>query len=252
MKKTAFLVIIMTILCLFIPNAKIVNANYDLGYARIVNEETPFYSDDAGQNLLFYLPYTYYVKVINANENFYHIEYGGYSSNPIIDGYAPKDALLFDGLTIDSPYPSVIVSSSSSCALYESAQMSNPLKHIFKDRIIKPYGLNYANNGEIIYYVSYNDTLGYVYESDLFPFTIENHKNPLTFLTPEPEQNSPTISPSTPQQNPENEKNNFFSLRIVIIICLGFAGVLALIFSLRSATKKTPDFSSYYEENDYE
>lgn len=251
MKKFACLVIIMTILCLFIPVKATANANFEQGYARIIDQKTPFYSDENGLELLFYLPYTYYVKVINSNNAFYHVEYGGFSNNPTIDGYVPKTALFFDGLTVEAPYPSVSVSSFNSCALYQTFNMNKTLKHIFKNRKIMPYGHNYAPNGEICYYVSYNDTLGYVYESDLSPFTILDHKNPLTFLSKEPEPDTPA-PPTDNEEQQTSDSNNYFSLRIVIIICLVFAGIISVFVAVKGATKKSPDFSAYYEENDYE
>ncbi len=239
----------MTVLCLFIPKIEFASATTSSPYGRVINDTTPFYSDPTSTNLLFYLPYTYYVKIIGEMGDFYHVEYGGYSDNPVIDGYVPKNALYFDEQKVTSPYPSIQINSSTSCTLYDSTMMNIPIKHIFKNRTLMPYGINYAPNGSVIYFITYNDTLGYVYENQITPFTLENHENPLTFL----ENNSvkPPITNST--ETKKDEKNNeFLSLRIVIIVCLVFAGLIALFVGVKNATKKRTDFSSYYEENDYE
>ena len=250
MKKFTCLFIIMTLLCLFMPESQVANANYSKSYARVINDTTPFFSDTTSNNLLFYLPYTYYVKIIGEKDNFYHVEYGGYSSNPVIDGFVPKTALFFDELSVSSPYPNVDVVSSSSCTLYENSKMDTPIKHIFANRKVLPYGINYAPNGSVIYFVSYNDSLGYLYESQITPFTINNHENPLTFLESENvSQNTPTATPNTEQDSTDK---NFLSLRIVIIVCLVFAGLIALFVGVKNASRKRTDYSSYYEENDYE
>ena len=33
-------------------------------YMRVITQDTPFYADSSGTQLLFYLPYTYYVKIL--------------------------------------------------------------------------------------------------------------------------------------------------------------------------------------------
>lgn len=251
MKKFTCLLIIMTILYLFIPSPHVAFATSANAYARVINDTTPIFSDNAGKNLLFYLPYTYYVKILGEENEYYHVEYGGYSNNPTIDGYVLKTALYFDDQEVLSPYPNVTVVSLESCTLYTSAKMDTPVKHIFANRTIKPYGINYAPNGSVIYFITYNDTLGYVYESHVAPFTIKNHDNPLTFLDKEV-----TPQPETPQTDTtiknENKNTDFLSLRIVIIVCLVFAGVIALFVAIKNASKKHADSASYYEENDYE
>lgn len=251
MKKIAYLSIIMTLLSLFIPSPSVANAQSTNGYARIINDNTPFFSDSTGLDLLFYLPYTYYVKVIETQNEFLHVEYGGYSDNLTIDGYVLKSQVYFDELVVSSPYPNVQVQTCDGCALYKTSSMLEPVMHIFKDRTVKPYGTSVAPDGSIIYYVSYNNTLGYVYEKHLKPFTLNNHSNPLTFLKPEVK---PENSENTPNdtQTSTTEKSDFFSLRIVIIICLVFAGIIAFFVAMKHGGKKAPDFSSYYDENDYE
>ena len=250
MKKFTYILIIMTLLCFIIPSKAYASASYNMSYARVINDTTPFYSDSLGQNLMFYLPYTYYVKVIGEENGYYHVEYGGYSSNPIIDGYVPKDVLFFDEQQVSSPYPMIEVLSASACTLYLTNDMNTPIKHIFKNRVILPYGINIAPNGAMIYLVTYNGTLGYVYESDLTPFELKNHENALTFL--ENNANNNSITQSENEQPAKDKENNFLSLRIIIIVCLVFAGIIAFFVCLKNGSKKTTDFSSYYEENDFE
>ena len=90
--------------------------------------------------------------------------------------------------------------------------------------------------------MSYNNKLGYVKESDVVPFTIPNHKNPLTFIEEEP---------TLPETELENSATDLTSLRIAIIVCVLFAGLIALIYIIRTKPKKEVA-ASYYDDNDFE
>jgi hypothetical protein len=95
----------------------------------------------------------------------------------------------------------------------------------------------------MLYFVGYNSRLGYVKETDLYPFTVPNHPNELSFLTPEQPSNNPQPAP---EQN-----NDFFSLKAIIVLCLIFAGIIALFIALKVKPEKNVAIS-YYDENDYE
>ena len=98
-------------------------------------------------------------------------------------------------------------------------------------------------DGDNLYYVSYNGKLGYVKEACVFPFSIPNHPNELTFLVPE--------QPQTPPNAEQNSQNVYPGLYAAVIACLIFSGVIALIVAIRFKPKKSVAVS-YYDENDYE
>ena len=56
-------------------------------YRRVINDTTPFYKSTLDENPLFYLPYTYYVKVISQNDNFCHVEINGENGQTGRDGF---------------------------------------------------------------------------------------------------------------------------------------------------------------------
>jgi hypothetical protein len=90
--------------------------------------------------------------------------------------------------------------------------------------------------------VGYNSKLGYVKESDILPFIIDNHPNELTFLIPD----------TPPEQPPIIETSGGVQvLKIVIFSCLALAGIVALFIAIKN---KAPSqvATSYYDENDYE
>ena len=93
-----------------------------------------------------------------------------------------------------------------------------------------------------LFYVGYNNRLGYVKETDIYPFIIKNHPNDL-----------PSSSVDTPSEETKTptEQTGVFGLRTIIIVCLIFAGIIAIFISLRSSRVKNKT-TNYYDESDYE
>ncbi len=224
-----------------------IHAHAKVEYRRIITDDTPFYSDVSGTNLLFYLPYTYYVKIIETGELYTHVECYGTGNSVALDGYVPTNSLFNDGLTIIDPYLDKSVTTVTTAVLYLDKNLSTPLQYVFATRTLKYYGQFTAQDGSIIFYVEYNNKLGYVEESVILPFEIDLHPNELTFLQPElpPDGNLSTEQP-TPSQ-PEG----ITTLRIIVIASLILAGLVALFIALKNKPKKKLN-SGYYDENEYE
>lgn len=213
-------------------------------YLRVITDDTPFYSDKTAESPLFYLPYTYYVKVISGGDVFTRVEYGAGGGK--IDGFIPTDKLYSDGLPVSDPYPQVRAVTAGTTVLYKDATLTVSIQYIFEGRELLYYGKFYSPQGKTLYYVGYNDRLGYVKEEDLTPFTVENHPNELTFLTPEKPEEPVTKEPAA---DPASETVSV--IRIAIFAFLGLAGIIALIFAAGKKPKPSPA-ASYYDENDYE
>ncbi len=214
-------------------------------YLRVINSNTPFYKNASDVNPLFYLPYTYYVKVLGEIGSFWHVECYGTSNTIAVDGFVPKDLLFNDNLPVLNPYLSLTVTTAKTAVLYAEPDLSVYTQYIFSERNLIYLG-EYPTNTEKLYFVSYNGKLGYVKESDVYPFLIANHPNELTFLTPPEEQ-----TPSENQNSNTVGLENYFSLKIIIIVCLIFAGIVGLFIALK--VKPTRSVTAhYYDENDYE
>jgi len=243
MKKTFFIFIIVFILAFtpsFIP---VYSVNAKSAYLRVITEDTPFYKSLDDSLPLFYLPYTYYVKAINDVGEYTHVEIYDSTSQIALDGYVPKNLLFDDGLAVSSPYLSLKITTADTTVLYKDSSLTTPLQYVFPDRKMDYYGkLTMAT--ENVYYVSYNNRLGYVKESSVVPFLIQNHPNELTFIVPE---EPPETQPDTPSVT-----EDFFGLKIIIIVCLVFAGIIALFFALGKRPSKSYTATGYYDENDYE
>lgn len=212
-------------------------------FLRVITEDTPFYADKTADTPLFYLPYTYYVRVKDYGEVFTHVEYG--NGGAALDGYVPTDKLFDDGLTVVNPFPEITATTANTAVLYASAETTGAVQYVFGGRKLYFYGTYYSPQGKTLYYVGYNDRLGYVKEENLVPFTLSYHPNELTFLIPDTPENPETAEPEKPSAQA------VFDLRIAIFAVLGLAGLIALIVAGSRKPKASPA-AGYYDENDYE
>ena len=182
--------------------------------------------------------------MISRGDLFTRVEYG--SGGAAIDGYVPTDKLYRDGLSVDAPYPDIKTATAQTTVLYKTAALTSSLQYVFEGRELYLYGKYYSPQGKTLYYVGYNDRLGYVKEEDLVPFTLSNHPNELTFLPSEPKEEE-----KPEEQQTAEPAERLSVLRIAIFAVLGLAGVIALVFAANKKPKVSPA-ASYYDENDYE
>lgn len=224
----------------FAPPTKKVSA--DSGdYARVITEDAPFYVNLSDDTPLFYLPYTYYVKIISYADGFYHVNCYDSIGLTALDGYVPKDYLFFEEVDVPSPYVDLKLTTKDTAVLYSDNNLSSPLLYLFPGRRLTYYGkLNL--DGTSLLFVGYNDKLGYVKEQDVLPFLIPNHPNPLTFLP----QEKPTESSSE-----KHITNRNTALKIAVFACLILAGIIALSFALGKNKNRIYD-SDEVTFNDYE
>ena len=219
------------------------NANAESKYLRVITEDTPFYKNASDPLPLFYLPYTYYVKSLYVEGDFTRVEVYGEGGVAAIDGYVPTNFLFDDGLSVQDPFVILKLTTTDTAVLYYDVNLKTPLQYLFSDRQLCFYGV-FPTEQENLYYVSYNGKLGYVKESCVYPFSIPNHPNKLTFLTPE-------TPPNAPNNSSQNNQDGYTGLKAAIIACLVFAGIIALIATIKFKPKKSVAVG-FYDENDYE
>ena len=212
-------------------------------YARVINDTTPFYKTEHDTTPLFYLPYTYYVKVLNKNQEFTHVQIHGENGIPGLDGYVPTNLLFYDNLDVITPYLNLDITTCGTAVLYQDQELGLQSQYVFAQRKLCYYGYLQTDKG-MLYFVGYNGLLGYIEESKILPFTIENHPNELTFIV-KPDENQEDTTPST-----EVQPTDLFGLKTAIVVCLLFAGLIALFIAL--GKKQVPTKTGYYEENDYD
>lgn len=239
-----FFAFIYILICVFsfslFFTPKIAFSEETTGYLRVITDDTPFYTDKDANSALFYLPYTYYVKVLERGDLLTRIEYG--EGGNAIDGFVPTNMLFYDGLKVSAPFPQIDVFTADTAVLYEDSGLTKAMQYIFRSRKLIYYGNAVSPQGDALYFVGYNNKLGYVKEEELLPFTVPYHPNELTFIIKEEPEENVTEQPKT---------ENIFDLRIVIFAVLGLAGVVALFFAVSKKPKTSPA-AGYYDENDYE
>ena len=179
-KFIIFNVITILSLCIITFSPSVIKVTADSEYRRIITSDTPFYSDGTGTELLFYLPYTYYVKVIEYGQILSHVECYGGEKSIALDGYVPTSMLYQDNLSVISPYLKKHIMTATTTVLYSDKGLSTPIQYVFSSRELVYYGQLTNFDNSIIFFVSYNNKLGYVSENSIVPFEIENHPNQLT------------------------------------------------------------------------
>ena len=224
MKKFFYLILLCFITLLGAYSNTYTSKAQGENYYRIISTNSPFFANETDLSPMFYLPYTYYVNVLEETETFFHIEIGTpYTS--LIDGYTYKSNLLKDDLSVSIPYPEIKVIIKDLTIFYKDPSLTQEIRYLFKDRLTDYFG-KIEVNGETILCVGYGGTLGYVKYSAVYPFEVENHPNPLTFLDKDEEKTEVT----------EQTNKTGFILKLCVIICLFFAGTIGLFY----AVKKKP------------
>lgn len=226
----------------FFPILPVISAHAAGDFMRVITADTPLFADETMTDFLFYLPYTYYVKVISVDGEIAHIEYSG-DFAPAVDGYTYLSMLYRDELTVENPYPALTIKTCKTATFYSDSKLSEETRYIFPERNLYYYG-SIRSGDEYFYCVSYNGNLGYVKEDCLYPFALNDHPNELTFLKTE-EEAKETFSE---EKEGNSEKDDPFVLRIIVIGCLVFAGLIAA-FAVKKPKKA--DAPSYYDENDF-
>ena len=249
MKKRLFIIsVFCALICFNVSDKNLAFA--DTNYLRVINSTTPFYRDSGMQSLVFNLPYTYYVKVLSVDGDTAHIECYGQTGTIAMDGYTVYSSLYKDGLNTDNPYLTQTITTSSPTKLYSDTHLINAERYLFQDRTLSYYGSLETEHG-IIYYVSYNGEFGYVKEDAVYPFTILDHPNELTFLVQNlPPTESETENAPSLDEN-KSQGDELLTIRIVIISCLVLAGLIAL-FTVKRPKKIEEPVVRFYDENEYE
>ena len=214
-------------------------------YLRIAYEDTPFYTDKDCSELICYLPYSYYVLLLEKYENAFHVEVGG-DNLTAVDGFVPKEFLIDENLSVcENPYPVITLTTLDTATLFSDHTLQKPLQYLFKNRSLQYYGYYKNANGDYYYFVCYNDKFGFVLENYISPFVIAPHPNPFLNSTEKNEESSF----ETESSNTTN--NNFFGIKVAVYICLALAGIIALVFALKPKKPKS-HAENFYDENEYE
>ncbi len=239
MKTLKFTIIFILVFFVIPPhtqknNNQIVKAD-EITWARIVNDQTAFYSDMACTMIKFYIPKSYFVKVLQIGDDSTRVIYMDNDSTiPSREGYLKTcDLLIFED-AVYNPYPNFSVKITADEILFADSNKNYPKTVLSYGDTALIYGtLSIA--GENFCYVYSNGYIGYVRRSAFAPFEIPLHEIPLV----KPDSNNQTENiTSNSQTDPSPDASIDSTMKIVIIIALSITclSVIYLLFKPKNQT----------------
>lgn len=112
--------------------------------------------------------------------------------------------------------------------------LSDSYRYVFKNRTLYYYGKITLPSGEIFYCVSYNKTIGFIAEEDVYPFTVP--------LNPDP------IDAPSPASDTENDETENRKTETVLKTAVAASLVLAAIIII--ALIVLPEKKNNYESRE--
>lgn len=161
-------VLFLTVLCWINFPCNIAQAS-DFYWAKVTSENSLFYAQPDNQSGLFVLPKTYFVKLVDEDENFYKAEYKELS------GFVKKEDVLPMNGTPICPYfvETFRVFLPSGAGLYPSTKMATEtqiltIPYLYENLVF--YGsiegqTAVPDKSNIWHYCRYEDEYGYVYSA---------------------------------------------------------------------------------------
>ena len=234
MKK--FIAIILSIILLNItqPN-KVLAQNYT--YSRVLTNTTGFYSDAGGNYLKFYLPYGYFVKILEVGPTYTKVSYMNDNAQfPFLTGYIKTVDLIPREDTPLTPYPLLNLTVISDEVLFSDINLTNSKIGVYANTLAVFYGQAKSPNDEELVYVYCNGYLGYMRKSCFAPFTVPDHPEPVISNSYQEELSSSQTKSSTAQTD---------NLQILIVAGISIIVVSIVYLIFRPGEKKI-------RENNYE
>ena len=217
--QTTLLLILIAITLPYNAGKSLKIAVAETAYLRVVTKNVMFCASPTSNDVVFELPYSYYVKKTGETGAFYQIEcYGESPYTPLLDGYVLKTDVVTE--STDKPYLNLTVTTATSAILYEDKELTTPIQYVFKNRTLGYYGA-YKVGSTYAYCVTYNDKIGYVRESELIPFDVPLHETPIKL--------EPTTPSDTPDTGSSTTSDNTLKIIVIVALAVGAFIIFALI-----------------------
>lgn len=195
-------------------------------YSRALTYTTGFYSDMNGAYLKFYVPYGYYVKVLERGDDYSKVSYMPENASfPILIGYV-KTVDLIISETPSSPYPLLYVSVISDEVLFADSSLAFSKAAVYSGSLALYYGELLSPADEELVYVYCNGYLGYMRKNAFAPFNVPENPEPL---------------PSSSQNSYSEKKNSSSSLQILIVALISIA-VAVIVYVLFRPSSEREEF----------
>lgn len=219
--KRVFPMIAMIALLIFMPQPQRAKAKAEEEplYAVVAAEQVWFYEEADESTGLFYLPYTYCVKVLEEGSFFCRVQYGGADGLPALTGYCRKETLVSIDYAPEHPF---LIQSVSLVYRLENPSAAGGNGSDVIERTALLYG--YAPINSIYHwYVSLDGANFYVSEKSAPVYALTDYL--------------PSAEPEPPPVTAEEETGGISAVQIVVICVASAAAVAVAVFVARG--KKT-------------
>lgn len=201
-------------------------------YAYVPTSNTAFYSDEADSSrlILFYLPETYFVRIISETSDYYRVSYlEDTSSSKRVTGFVSRSSVIPVDFIPDVPY----LDKKIEVTYYTPSHGEIASGVLSQITISCTYYGDYTENGKTYSYVLRGDNFGYVERPMGFTYVKNTEYERKTHIEEQPTQTATTESKGlTPLQTV-----------FLVLLCLLIPTLAALILR----TPKKPD---YFDEDD--
>ena len=213
----------------------------DIPYARVLKDNVCFYKSADERSALFYVPPTYYVKIIGESGDYFNVEYQ-YSNQyyTALFGYVKKSEVNI-AKTMPS-YPvyagAVLRIVANSAEITEKAEDGSPaIASALKEQEVSYYGRVYNGvNKTYYYYVKFYNIFGYVKSQSCSAADIANHPDPLINLETQPSGGS--TSGGNGGVNDDNFGSIDAKLQIFLIAAITVPTLFIVYFLFRPAKRR--------------
>lgn len=245
MKKLIFITLI--ILTAFTINTPKSSAKASVNYAMVITENACFWSDASQKYLKFYLPYSYFVKVVTVGAEYSRVIYmDGDKNHPECEGYVKTSDLNFEISPSDSPYPKLTLFCETSDVLFSDVEIKSPLTVINKNTQAIYYG-EITHDAENYVFVYANGYAGYVRKSAFSSFSLPTHESLAELIS----RNESEKSTNGSQPNEIKSENTFdvFGVK-TIIIAVALIVLLCFIYVILRPDKSLKSEHSFFKDYD--
>ncbi len=237
MKK--FIAIILSIFLISLQTDT-VNAQSVYTYSRVMTEDTGFYSDAGGSYLKFYLPYGYFVKILEVGSTYTKVNYMNDNAQfPFLTGYIKTVDLIPREDVPVTPYPLLNLTVISDDVLFADISLTVSKVGVYANTLAIYYGEVVSETDEPLVYVYCNGYLGYMRKSCFAPFIVPSH--------PEPIQSSSFEDSHFSSSHSKPQTNSTDNLQILIVAGISVIVVSIVYLIFRPGEKRIKD-DAYEEE----
>ncbi len=206
-------------------------------YARVLNENTPFYSDPNCKILKFYLPYSYFVRIIKTGTEYTRVIYMENALAPAREGYVKTADLYVCDYLPENPYPQLKLTLKNDEILFSNPAEGDALVVLTAGNCAYYYGETQIG-GDSFYYVFSGVYVGYVRKDAFYAHSLAPHPKELPVEEPDQSKQGQS-SANEVQSEPDNSSSDGNALLSAVIIIAVSLITISVIYALFRPERKT-------------